>query len=92
NLRKKVKWFSPNARHYYCVAVCEKHGFLKCKIRIRKAENGQIYVVKTSRFISPEDVEKLIERRDHARRMHCRSRRTSEKAPDKTGRLKGYIS
>lgn len=92
NLRKKIKWFSPNGRHYYCVAVCEKHGCLKCKARVRKTEDGQVYVVKTSRFIPPEDVEKLVERRDHARRMHSRSRRVSEKAPDKTDRLKGYIS
>ena len=92
NLRKKVKWFTPNGRHYYCVAFCEKHGYLKCKARIRKTEDGQVYVVKTSRFISPEDVEKLTERREHARKMHNHSRKQSEKAPDKAGRLKGHIS
>ncbi|MDE5894009.1 MAG: exonuclease domain-containing protein [Acetatifactor sp.] len=88
NLRKKVKWFTPNGRHYYCIAYCEKHGFLKCKIRIRKAEDGQVYVVKTSRFISPEDVEKLTERRDHARKMHNRPR----KPDDKASHLRGFIS
>lgn len=92
NLRKKVKWFSPNGRHYYCVAFCEKHGFLKCKARIRKTEDGQVYVVKTSRFISPEDVAKLTERRDHARKMHNHSRKPSERASDKAARLKGHIS
>ena len=29
NLRKKIKWFSANGRHYYCVAYCEKHGYLR---------------------------------------------------------------
>lgn len=92
NLRKKVKWFTPNGRHYYCIAYCEKHGYLKCKIRIRKTEDGQVYVVKTSRFISPEDVEKLTERRDHAHKMHNRSRKPAEKASDKASRIRGFIS
>lgn len=92
NLRKKVKWFTPNGRHYYCIAYCEKHGYLKCKIRIRKTEDGQVYVVKTSRFISPEDVEKLTERRDHAHKMHNRPRKPAEKASDKASRIRGFIS
>lgn len=96
NLRKKVKWFSPNGRHYYCVAHCEKHGYLKCKIRIRKTEDGQVYVVKTSRFITPEDVEKLTERREHARKMHASSHKPSNKpsnkVSDKAARLRGHIS
>ena len=77
NLRKKVKWFTPNGRHYYCIAYCEKHGYLKGKIRIRKAEDGQIYVVKTTRFITDSEMEKLTERRNHARRMHSRSKKVS---------------
>lgn len=79
NLRKKIKWFTPNGRHYYCVAYCEKHGYLKGKIRIRKAEDGQIYVVKTTRFITREEMEKLAERRSHARQIHARTRKASEK-------------
>ena len=59
NLKRQVKWFSPNGKHYYAVAYCEKHGFMKAKVRIKKAENGNLYVVKTCRFISPEDVEDM---------------------------------
>ncbi len=62
NLRKKVKWFSPNGRHYYCLAYCEKHGYLKGKIRIRKAESGRVYVVKTTKLISDEEAAKIKER------------------------------
>jgi inhibitor of KinA sporulation pathway (predicted exonuclease) len=59
NLKRNVKWFSPNGKHYYSVAICEKHGFMKAKVRIKKAENGNLYAVKTCRFISNEDVENL---------------------------------
>lgn len=69
NLRKKLRWFTVNGRHYYCLAYCEKHGFLKGKIRIRKSGNGKIYVVKTVKLISPEEAEKLKERNQHARKM-----------------------
>jgi hypothetical protein len=68
NLRKKIRWFSPNARHYYCVAYCDKHGYLKGKIRIRKTEEG-IFVVKTTKLIQPDEMERIAERRDHMREL-----------------------
>lgn len=66
NLRKKIKWFTPNGRHYYCIAHCEKHGFLKAKIRIRKTEEGRLFVVKTTKFITEEEKNAIVERRAHA--------------------------
>ncbi len=59
NIKRKVKWFTPNGKHYYAVALCEKHGYMKAKVRIKKAENGRLFVVKTCRFISPEDMEDM---------------------------------
>ncbi len=70
NLRKKIRWFTPNGRHYYCVAYCDKHGYLKGKIRIRKTEDGRVYVVKTTKFITREEVDQIAERRGHARELH----------------------
>lgn len=62
NIRRKVKWFTPNGKHYYAVAFCENHGYMKAKVRIKKAENGRLYVVKTCKFISPEEVETMKQR------------------------------
>lgn len=59
SIKRQVKWFSPNGKHYYSVAVCDKHGFMKSKVRIKKAEDGNLYVVKTSKFITPEEVETM---------------------------------
>jgi len=72
NLRKKIKWFTPNGRHYYCLAYCEKHGYLKGKIRIRKSEEGGVYVVKTTKLISPEEAAALKERCKHVKELHRR--------------------
>lgn len=69
NLKKKVKWFTPNGRHYYCVAYCEKHGYLKAKLRVRKSESGKVYIVKTTKFISQEDAARLRNRSIQVKRQ-----------------------
>ena len=68
NLKRKIRWFTPNGKHYYSLSYCEKHGYMKGKIRIRKdyGEDG-IYIVKTLKFISEEDAGKIRERQDRAR-------------------------
>lgn len=79
NLRKRMKWFTANGKNYYCVAYCEKHGYLKGKIRFRKTDKDEFYVVKTTRFITKEEVDALEERRLHAREL--RRRRRSKEEP-----------
>lgn len=72
NLKKKVKWFTPNGRHYYCLAYCEKHGYLKAKIRVRKSESGKVYIVKTTKLISQEEAAKLKNRSVQVKRQNTR--------------------
>lgn len=72
NLRKKIKWFSPNGRHYYCLAWCDRHGYLKGKIRIHKSEAGGVYVVKTTKLITEEEAAKLKERSSHIKKIRKR--------------------
>lgn len=79
NLRKKIKWFSPNGRHYYSLAYCDKHGYMKGKIRIRKAERDRVYVVKTLKFISEEDAGKIAGRQDRARELRRQKRHQQKK-------------
>lgn len=70
NIRRKIRWFSPNGKHYYSISHCPVHGYMKSKIRIRKSENDGVFVVKTSKFISEEDCQKIIERRNQAKQHH----------------------
>lgn len=78
NLRKKIRWFTPNGRHYYCVAYCDKHGYLKAKIRVRKTEDGKVYVVKTTKFIPKEEVDRIAERREHAKELRKKHKQNKE--------------
>lgn len=81
NLKKKVKWFTPNGRHYYCLAYCEKHGYLKAKIRVRKSEAGKVYIVKTTKFISQEEAAKLKNRSALVKRQNARQKGVNSRNP-----------
>jgi len=72
NLRKKIKWYTLNGKNYYCLAYCEKHGYLKGKIRFRKSDEGRYYVVKTTKLISEQDAAVLKERSVRARELRKR--------------------
>lgn len=77
NLRKKIRWFSPNGKHYYSVSYCDKHGYMKSKIRIRKAENGEVYIVKTEKFITEAEIESIRNKQEKARKQR-KGRRSSK--------------
>ncbi len=59
SLRRKIRWFTPNGKHYYCVSYCDRHGYMKSKVRIRKSEDKMVYVVKTEKFITEAEVEAI---------------------------------
>lgn len=73
-LRKKLRWFSSNGKNYYCCAYCDKHGYMKGKLRIRKDCNDKIYAVKTLKFIDKEKFNDLQERFTKVKEMKKRRR------------------
>lgn len=77
SLRRKIRWFSPNGKHYYSVSYCDKHGYMKSKIRIRKAEDGGIYVVKTQKFITEAEIENIRDKQVKAKQQR-KNRKTSK--------------
>lgn len=83
NIRKKIRWFSPNGKHYYSVSFCPAHGYMKSKIRIRKSEGDKVYVIKTSKFISEEDCQKILQKRDQAK-DHRRAKKANAKFKDQS--------
>lgn len=74
NLRKKIRWFTPNGKHYISVAYCETHGYIKYKIRLKQAYDGGIYVVKTAKRIPPEEVAAVAARKEQAAEARRRRR------------------
>ena len=65
NMKKTVRWFSPNmGKHYYAIAQCPVHGYIKYKNRMKKTDNDTIYVVKTIKFVDEETKDKYALKRD----------------------------
>ncbi|MGN0279265.1 MAG: exonuclease domain-containing protein [Lachnospiraceae bacterium] len=81
-LRKKIRWFTPNGKHYYSVSYCDKHGFMKSKVRIRKSEDDMVYVVKTDKFITEEEVSDIRNRQEKSKQQR-KERRALKKNSNK---------
>lgn len=63
NVKKKVKWFSPNmGKHYYSIAECPTHGYIKYKNRLKKTDINTVYVVKTCKFVDEETANSFVDR------------------------------
>lgn len=73
--KRKIRWFMNNSKIYYSISVCEEHGPVKGKIRIRKTEEEKYYAVKTLRLADIEEAEGFRERRDILRKKR-KSKRT----------------
>ncbi len=63
-VKKAVRWFSPNGgKHFYSIAECPVHGFIKYKVRIKKTETEKVYVVKTVKFVDYETATEFAQKR-----------------------------
>ena len=69
NLKKKLRWFTPNGKNYYCLAECDKHGLMKFKLRIRRSENDKWYVIKTMKYIGTDEADKIKQKKEHIREI-----------------------
>lgn len=74
NNRKIIKWFTPNGKHYYCISCCDRHGYMKSKIRVRKSEDDKLYVVKTMKCITEKDVDDIISKQERAKEVRKKKR------------------
>lgn len=75
NIRKKIRWFTTNGKNYYSVGYCEKHGYIKGKIRIRKSSDEKVYVVKTNKVISAKEVDDIKLRQEKAKEIKKQRRK-----------------
>lgn len=67
-LRKKIHWFPSNQKFYFCIAVCPEHGYVKGKIRLKKAEDGTTYAVKTIKLVDEENAQTIFDKKEEVRK------------------------
>lgn len=65
--RKKIRWFSANSRTYYALAICNEHGYLKGKLRIRQNDDGDYYAIKTLKLVDEEGAQSIRDRQQQLR-------------------------
>ena len=73
-LRKKMQWFSVNQKQYFCLAVCPEHGFVRGKIRIKKAEDGRLYGVKTMKLVDENAAQDVFRKKEEQREKRRENR------------------
>lgn len=76
--RKKIPWFTNNGKHYYTIVSCARHGVIKGKIRLRRAESGRIYVVKTMKQADTDMVQDIIDKKNQVRKNRKEKRHKKE--------------
>lgn len=52
-----------NQKFYTALGCCPEHGNVKGKIRMRRTDDGRVYVVKTMRLVGEEDVREIYEKK-----------------------------
>lgn len=65
--KRKIRWFTNNSKNYYSISLCEEHGYVKGKIRIRKSEDENYYAVKTIKLVGTEEAEEIRQKRESLR-------------------------
>lgn len=75
-LRKKIRWFTSNQKFYTALGCCPVHGNVKGKIRLRRNEDGQIYVVKTMKLVGSEEISGLYEKKEEAQKKRVEKTKT----------------
>ncbi|MCM1308899.1 MAG: exonuclease domain-containing protein [Butyrivibrio sp.] len=78
SVRKKIRWFSANQKMYYNLGICEEHGYLKGKIKIRRSYDDLFYAVKILKLTDEAGAQKVRQRQISARQKR-RNRRYREK-------------
>ena len=76
--KRKIRWFMNNSKAYESISLCQKHGYVKGKIRIRHTEEDRYYVIKTLKNVGNEKAEEIREKRDFLRKKR-QIKRKSEK-------------
>lgn len=67
SLRKKIRWFTTNNSVYYALAICPEHGYMQGKIRLKKADSGEFFAIRTTKMIDASSADIIRQRQEQLR-------------------------
>ena len=57
DVRRLIRFFTDNSgRNHLAVGYCAEHGYIKCKLRVREAQDGKYYAIRTTKRIGEEEM------------------------------------
>lgn len=60
NVKRVIRFFADGGgRNYLAAGLCPDHGYVKCKVRVREAQSGKYYAIRTTKMISEEEMQRL---------------------------------
>ena len=66
---------------FISLSYCRKHGYLKGKVRMKKADDGNVYVIKTLKLVGDDVAEEIRGKQDKLRLQRMEKRHSrKEKA------------
>lgn len=60
----EIPWFSTSSKIYYGLFRCEKHGYIKGKIKAKVADNDKYFAVKILKCTDEDGAKKIYEKQD----------------------------
>ncbi len=54
-VKQRIHWHTHNQRVYDAAGRCKEHGYIACRIRVKRSDNGEVYGEKSTRYISEEE-------------------------------------
>lgn len=67
--RKKIRWFSSGSHRYLSLSYCPKHGWLRGKIRMKRADDGSgVFAVKTLKYVDESGAAMVFKKQEELRR------------------------
>ena len=73
-VKKKIRWFSDNSKTYYCLAYCDVHGYMKGKIKLKKADNDKVFAVKILSLTDATGADSIRQRQNAIRKKRREKR------------------
>lgn len=67
--KRIVHLFSTNSKNYLAVTLCETHGYVKTKIRVKKLDEDRVFCVKTRKIIDETEAMEIKAKYDKLKDM-----------------------
>lgn len=74
-IKKKLRWFSDNSSHFFCLGHCAEDGYLMGKINLKKTLEGRVFGVKNICMVDEERARRLKEKKEQLQKKRRERRK-----------------